>query len=280
MYTVKQAAALTGISEYNLRAWERRYGVVQPMRSHGGYRLYSDTDLARLRRMTALMNRGVPASKAAAAVLEQSPSPEMPRVTTSDLVEAAASLRPRHLADQLAEAFATGPFETVIDHWLMPELARLGEAWERGRLTVAHEHFAAGGVMRVLAAHFDRAQPEPDSPLVLVGLPSGQRHEIPVLALSACLRLRGVEVAYLGADVPTDDWSAAAQERLPRGAVLGVHAGAAPAAQSVTNRLAALALPVWVGGSEGDQVGGAVRLPSPIGLAAAELASQLRSGAV
>lgn len=280
MYTVKQVAALTGISEYNLRAWERRYNVVSPQRSAGGYRLYSDADIGRLRRMTALMSRGVPASKAAAAVVEQSPSPETLRVVGSDLVEAAASLRPRHLVDQLAAAFAAGPFETVIDHWLMPELVRLGEAWEHGRLTVAHEHFAAGGVMRALATHFDKAEPEVGSPLVLVGLPTGQRHEIPVLALSACLRLRDVEVAYLGADVPTEDWSAAARERMPRGAVLGVHAGAAPAAQDVSDRLATLAIPVWVGGSEGDQVEGALGLPPVIGAAAAELASQLRSGAV
>ena len=45
MYTIKRAAELTGISVATLRAWERRYGVVHPQRSDGGYRLYGPDDV-------------------------------------------------------------------------------------------------------------------------------------------------------------------------------------------------------------------------------------------
>ena len=55
-YTVKQVSALTGIAPDRLRAWERRYGVVRPTRTEGGYRLYDDDDLARLRLMMRLVD--------------------------------------------------------------------------------------------------------------------------------------------------------------------------------------------------------------------------------
>ena len=48
MYTIKQAAARTGLSVPIIRVWERRYGVVQPGRTPAGYRLYDDEAIARL----------------------------------------------------------------------------------------------------------------------------------------------------------------------------------------------------------------------------------------
>lgn len=284
MYTVKQVASLTGISEYTLRAWERRYGVVQPDRSSSGYRLYDDAQVARLRAMAALVERGVPASLAAQTLQHeacQPPAPEPGKRFAGDLVAAAASLQPEQLYRLLAEAFSSDSFEAVVDGWLMPQLIRLGAAWRDGELTVAHEHFAASGVMRVLSAFFDDGEPNPANPLVLVGLPAGQRHEIPLLAFAAALRRRGVEVTYLGADVPVEVWAEAAAERLPRGAVIGVHSGGREPAQAVVDRLAALnpPMPVWVGGGSGGEVRGATALPDGIGEAAATLAAQVRSGA-
>ncbi|MFD0865425.1 MerR family transcriptional regulator, partial [Tessaracoccus lubricantis] len=69
MYTIKQVAGLTGVSEAVLRAWETRYKVVAPSRSQGRYRLYSDAQVEVLREMAALVGSGVPASRAAATLL-------------------------------------------------------------------------------------------------------------------------------------------------------------------------------------------------------------------
>ena len=62
MYTVKQVAALTGVAEATLRVWERRYAVVSPSRTPGGYRLYDDSQVEALREMASLVDGGVPAS--------------------------------------------------------------------------------------------------------------------------------------------------------------------------------------------------------------------------
>ena len=65
MYTIKRAAELTGIPVATLRAWERRYAVVRPERSSGGYRLYDDRALADLVLMQALVDQGWSAGQAA-----------------------------------------------------------------------------------------------------------------------------------------------------------------------------------------------------------------------
>src|SRR5688572_18849646 len=68
MYTIKQAAARSGVPVPLLRAWERRYGVVSPSRTASGYRLYEETDVARLRAMRRLIGEGWSASTAATEI--------------------------------------------------------------------------------------------------------------------------------------------------------------------------------------------------------------------
>jgi len=58
-----------GVSDYVLRAWESRYGLLQPVRSPGGFRLYSEADQARVRRMQAYLTDGLSAAEAARATL-------------------------------------------------------------------------------------------------------------------------------------------------------------------------------------------------------------------
>ena len=58
-----------GVSDHVLRAWESRYGLLQPLRSAGGFRLYSEADESRVRRMQAYLAGGLSAAEAARAVL-------------------------------------------------------------------------------------------------------------------------------------------------------------------------------------------------------------------
>ena len=76
MYTIKRAAELTGISVATLRAWERRYGVVSPKRSDGGYRLYGPDDVRALAIMNSLVTDGWSAREAAAETLRRLAAPE------------------------------------------------------------------------------------------------------------------------------------------------------------------------------------------------------------
>src|SRR5512132_633813 len=193
MYTIKRVSEMVGVPVATLRAWQRRYGVVNPERSDSGYRLYGADEIAVLRRMQALMASGWSPKEAAAAAAAESDLESEPadlegsqpagirstRRTAEavDLVAAAAALDPSAVTRLLDEHFAMGSFEQVVDGWLMPELERLGRAWAEGEVSVAGEHLAAGAIQRRLSAAFDAAAVLDNgrSPLVLSGLPAGSR---------------------------------------------------------------------------------------------------------
>ena len=83
MYTVSQAEALTGIPSTTLRAWERRYGIIAPRRTEGGYRLYDAAQIAMLREMAARVRGGMRPAQAAASLADYRP-PEPARAAPLD----------------------------------------------------------------------------------------------------------------------------------------------------------------------------------------------------
>ncbi len=237
MYQVKQVAALTGLTPATLRVWERRYGVVAPVRSTGGYRLYDEAGVQRLIVMKALVDAGTAPALAARQVdsgalvardaehrADGGPS-GVPAALADDvqaLAREARRMSAASLSAVLDDAFARDRLAAVVDGWLLPALVALGEAWHRGEVSVAGEHFVSAAVARRLGRAFEDAVVAPGAPQVLVGLPRGARHEIGAAAFAALLRERGVDVTYLGADVPTESWVATATARTPAAVVLVV----------------------------------------------------------
>ena len=228
-YTVKQVADLTGVAPATLRAWERRYGVVAPQRSASRYRLYDDTDVSRLSRMAELVRAGTPASLAAArlgAVEEEATTLEeftaTPTPAVDDLVQVAQTFDQHHLTRVLDAAMARTSFETALEEWLMPALTGLGRAWERGEVDVAGEHFVSAGVHRRLAAAYDAAGPNHGAPVVLVGTPPGALHQLGALSFAVCLRRQGIDVRFLGTDVPLASWAHSVAATRPAAVVLSV----------------------------------------------------------
>ncbi|HUP55199.1 MAG TPA: MerR family transcriptional regulator [Methylomirabilota bacterium] len=241
MYTIKEAAARSGVTVPLLRAWERRYKVVAPARTASGYRLYDDAALTRLRTMRRLVDEGWSPSNAAAAVLEdRAPVVAIPASLEADLpgavpagdmetaadhierfVDAAGRLDVAAIENVLDAMFAEGTFETVADRYLMPSLVALGEAWAAGRIDVAAEHAASHAVHRRLSAAFQAAGDAGGDHGVLVGLPPGARHELGALAFGVAARRAGLAILYLGPDLPVADWVATARRVGARAAVIG-----------------------------------------------------------
>ncbi|MDO5740431.1 MAG: MerR family transcriptional regulator [Ornithinimicrobium sp.] len=233
-YTVKQVAQIVGVSPATVRAWERRYGVVSPKRSESSYRLYDDEDVARLSRMGLLVRAGRPASLAAAQVLGEAATPAaspsgaalaaLPTDQTQvdDLLRAAQTLDSTLLTRVLDEAWARTSLETLIDSWLVPAMAAIGQAWIAGEIDIAGEHFVSAGVHGRLAAAYEAAGSRPGAPALVTGLPAGARHHLGALAFSVCARRQGLDVVYLGADVPEDSWLYAVRSLRPAGVAVSV----------------------------------------------------------
>ena len=175
MYTIKQAAARTGVPVPLLRAWEARYGIVEPSRTAAGYRLYDDEAIERLRSMRALVDAGWSPSAAASAILAGRPRLPPPRRTNGPrrrspraasterptridaFVAAAIALDSVRLERVLDEMFARGSFEQIAMDEVLPALTAVGDAWADGRLGVGGEHAASHAVLRRLAGAFQAA---------------------------------------------------------------------------------------------------------------------------
>ena len=240
MYTIKEASSRSGVPVASLRAWERRYGVVEPQRTESGYRLYDDQAIAALSTMRRLVDMGWSPSAAAAAISSgevaadaQPPvrptAPEAGRAAhpeaeslTEELLVAASAVDVVAIESVLDRGFALGTFETVVDTWLMPALHELGDAWASGRVDVAGEHAASYAVMRRLGQSFAAASSLGGGRRVLVGLPSGSHHELGALAFATAARRSGLAVVYVGADLPVESWRRAVQAFPTRVAVLAV----------------------------------------------------------
>lgn len=293
MYTIKQAARLTGVSEASLRAWERRYAVVVPLRSEAGYRVYDERALAAVASMRRLVDDGWSPARAAEAVRNgTAPAAPAESVARADsdvdrhagadgytelFLSSASQLDAAGIEEALDGGFALGSFEHVVDSWLFPTLEALGDGWARGEVDIAGEHAASHAVHRRLSAAFDAAGSRSRGPAVVVGLPPGGLHALGSLAFATALRRRGLDVLYLGADVPVDSWVVAVRSRGAAVAVLSVPTEEDQAAATeVAERLAEEpSLLVCAGGLGSVELSGAVRTLATSITAAAEEVDEL-----
>lgn len=289
-HSIGDVADLTGVSTSTLRAWESRYQLLTPDRTDASYRKYSERDVETVRRMRLLVDSGVPARRAAAMARESGAAPDsgpaapLPRPVPlggpligdhTVLTNAARRYDPVALRDVLDEAFALATVERVIDGWLMPSLARLGEEWKAGTVDIAVEHFLTAAVMRRLSALFEATTA--NGPRVVVGLPPGSRHELPALAFSVCLRRAGIDALYLGADVPIDSWRAVISQTHPRAVVLAASTPLeVPNAQLTIDEIRSAGVAnIYMGGRSAASLSGSTPLPHNLQTAAQTVATAL-----
>jgi len=198
-----------GVSPEVLRAWERRYGVLRPTRSEGGFRLYSTADEERVRRMLALQRQGLSAAVAARTAASEDGEPPGAAPAGS-----ADGLR-RALADALDgfdeaaanrafdRALATLSLDTLLAEVVLDYLTDLGERWSAGQASVAQEHFASN-VIRGRLLGLARDWGQGGGPLALLACPPGELHDLGLICFGLVLRARGWRIAFLGGDTPVD----------------------------------------------------------------------------
>jgi DNA-binding transcriptional MerR regulator len=222
-FRIGELAQRTRVSPDSLRVWERRYGLLRPARSDGGYRLYSAEDEDRVRAMVRHLESGVPAGEAARLVLEGGSAPDE---AGPPLLAASAELREAldrfddagaQLAlDRLIGALS---FETVARDVILPYLRELGDRWERGEASVAQEHFASiviRGRLLALARGWDRGA----GPRALLACAPGEQHELGLIVFGLALRQHGWCITYLGADTPIETLTVATAELDPAAVVV------------------------------------------------------------
>jgi MerR family transcriptional regulator, light-induced transcriptional regulator len=211
-----------GVSDHVLRAWETRYGLLQPVRSAGGFRLYSEADESRIRRMQAYLAEGLSAAEAAAAALggDTSPAPGPP-------AGPAAGSQPFAELRRALDAFDEPAAQAVLDRLMaelslpavlrdvvLPYLADLGERWQRGTASIAAEHFASN-LIRGRLAGLARGWGSGHGPQALLACPPGELHDMALMIFGIVLNRNGWRIGYLGPSTPVGELARAAATAHP-----------------------------------------------------------------
>jgi MerR family transcriptional regulator, light-induced transcriptional regulator len=229
VYNLKAVLQETGLKADVLRAWERRYGLPAPERTQGGHRLYSDFDVALLKWLQTRQNEGLSISRAVELWKEHvhqghDPLARFPPKQTSLAVrspepvysasgvdairaqwlDACLNFNETAAEQAINQAFALYPVEIVCAEVLQRGMAEIGNLWFGNRASVQQEHFASALALRRLDALL-AASPAPTRPqTVLIGCPPDEWHTFTPLLLALLLRRRGLNVIYLGANVPAN----------------------------------------------------------------------------
>lgn len=188
-----------------LRAWETRYGVPLPERTAGGLRLYSESELARVRAMRELVTAGMAPAEAAEAI----PTDAQPTESAATPPELAARLGERLEAFDdagsqalLDEALAGFSADVVVRDIVLPTLVRIGERWANDQVSVAQEHFGST-LLRARLLALGRGWDRGGGPRAVLACPSGEQHDLGLIAFGLALRAQGWRITYLGQDTPS-----------------------------------------------------------------------------
>jgi MerR family transcriptional regulator, light-induced transcriptional regulator len=227
------AAERTGLSPHVLRVWERRYRAIEPTRTDGGRRLYSDSDIERLRLMALATAAGRGISQVA-----RLPTKELTRLVRDDeearrqvgtTNRARTSLTTAAAADDVATARACARaldavgVERVLrrsaalvgagaflDTVATPLLKQIGDERNAGALAPGEEQLVLVALRRVIEGIVPVLIVSGDAPNLLVATPVGDRHEIEAVMATAVAAIETWRVTYLGPGVPVGDIAVAA----------------------------------------------------------------------
>ena len=263
-YPMQVVVRETGLSAHVLRVWEKRYGAVQPARAENQRRVYGAAEVARLKLLRQVTQRGHPIGSVAGKTDEQlremvaSPAPlaEWSSVNAQEAVQASlAAVRdydsPR-LARILAESARSYGYTGLLRHLVAPLAQQLGEQWQAGMLTAAHEHFATNLIRDFLLQPAREYTPSRKTATLVAATPQGQLHELGAVMAAALAATQGWETIYLGPSLPAAEIAGVAVQK--RALVVALSIVYPPDDPHLVSEIATLRgllpaeIPVFVGG--------------------------------
>lgn len=223
-FTIKVVSERSGVRSVTLRAWERRYDFLEPERMDNNYRLYSERDIEVVRWITNRLEDGLSISRAVREYKSLRENGIWPNALPSVLIPEAKK-EPAHSPDIYAKMLYRAltsrdkssaqkildDIQSMFDLKIIffeiftPCLYEIGEAWYRGEIRIATEHYASNIIRGILLNLIQAFPIYSEAPRILVGCGPEEFHEIASLMLSVLLRREGYQVEFLGQDLPVDD---------------------------------------------------------------------------
>lgn len=264
MYSVTTTSRMTGLTPGTLRAWERRYAVVDPHRDEAGRRVYDAVMIERLARLQRLTEQGHPIRRLAPlgdAALDDllNESSQIGyggvEVLSEQMLEAVIGYRIGALDRLLSVAVATLPLAILVTRVISPLLAEVGRRWVAGELDIAQERMLSS-LLRARMIAILNPRPSETGPKLLFSTLPGEHHELGLLMAALLAYEAGAPLLYLGTNLPARDLATLAGELGVKAVALScVDSGLADSALDDITALIALlgsGVEVWVGGAQAD----------------------------
>lgn len=255
-YPIRTVSTLTGVNAITLRAWERRYGLIKPVRTDSGHRVYTRADIDNIHRIVALLDKGVAISqvrhtlgdpeRGAAHAAEAGPWAGF----RARMVMAITQFDENRLEDIYNEILALYPTDLVTRRVLVPLLVELGRRWQSTDGSVAEEHFFSVYLRNKLGARFHHRHRNNSGPKLLASCLPGEQHEVGLLLFALAAHEQGYRLVLLGADMPFAELPIAAKRSQSTAIVLSGSLEPEPSlcGAQLPALIAAAGIPVFIGG--------------------------------
>lgn len=263
LFPIREVSRLTGVNPVTLRAWERRYGLIQPTRTDSGHRLYSQADIDAVRSILAWIERGVAVSKVGSILAKSASSRSVATPAYNDVVSddwsqwqdqlrsALQNFDESRLERVYGQIFSCYPLQVVFQSIFMPVwqelLLRQDEVGQRGEWLML-DGFLRGRCWQRLQLGRDDSRER----VLLVALP-GHCRELELLVAALLLGNQDVDVAVMGPGVPMADLALVCERMQPQALVVFSNQ---PPGDEFPRQLARLALglecPVLLAGDSAD----------------------------
>jgi len=227
-YNIGTLSELTGLSQYTIRAWEKRYHALTPERTETNRRIYHPEDLERLTLLRDGVHAGHSIGHIAPLTTNQlralhspfvetvlaepvaSPPVEDPTAFVISCQIALEHLDAEALESALSRAQATFGAIESINRVILPFIRIIDSKWTDGSIGISHEHLASSVLGSHLMSIRKMMSLPSNTPKLLVATPAHQQHELGALLVAIVAATQGWSVVYLGVNVPARDIANAA----------------------------------------------------------------------
>lgn len=213
-YNIKAISNMVGIQPGTLRAWERRYQILNPVRNESGHRLYTEEDLRKLKWLTEKVSGGFTISQAVSLLETESSTVgtfeaegevDSPQKIRDELLTMLLSFEEGKAQDLINHAFSLYSVEKVVIDILGSLLVTVGDMWEKGQITSAHEHYTTQVLKTRISMIFYSLPSNGLLPKAIAVCGPNETHEVGLLVFTLFLRRKGFEVIYLGSSIEDKD---------------------------------------------------------------------------
>jgi len=240
-FPIKVVSQMTGLSVFVIRAWEKRYNVVNPSRTETNRRLYSEEDIEKLKLLNEAVQKGHNIGGIAnlsidelRSILERkhSISDQIDNSTieiTIDVesiiehgIEAIKAYDGKTLEAILLKASSKLTQPQLIENLIIPLVYKVGDLWHDGVIRVANEHLATAVIRSFLTNLIEQHIPSENAPIIISATPRGQDHELGALIAGVVAASLGWKVIYLGPNLPVEEIAAVTENLESRVVALSI----------------------------------------------------------